>query len=173
MTNSHSGGLLSSVTPAPTRWCTSASVEGSCCLALGSDRHCLSVQFALDNTHPACTPSSGTADPNLLLWWLVSSEEITERQQQRACVNHRADRTKGQRLPGVLPQGLCVSRAPGPVQLQPQSDLKGCSRKTIQNSRDGLGISSEKNSSSENIRNIWFARVSCILYSFSDTSSDE
>ncbi|KAI4559840.1 hypothetical protein MJG53_018366, partial [Ovis ammon polii x Ovis aries] len=69
--------------------------------------------------------------------------------------------------------GLCVSRAPGPVQLQPQSDLKGCSRKMIQNSRDGLGISSEKNSSSENIRNIWFARVSCILYSFSDTSSDE
>ncbi|KAI4551818.1 hypothetical protein MJT46_018070 [Ovis ammon polii x Ovis aries] len=69
--------------------------------------------------------------------------------------------------------GLRVSRAPGPVQLQPQSDLKGCSRKTIQNSRDGLGISSEKNSSSENIRNIWFARVSCILYSFSDTSSDE
>lgn len=78
--NSHSGGLLSSVTPAPTRWCTSASVEGSCCLALGSDRHCLSVQTVCFRQQEACTPSSGRADPNLLLWWLVSSEEIMERQ---------------------------------------------------------------------------------------------
>lgn len=96
VTNSHSGGLLSSVTPAPTRWCTSARVGGSCCLALGSDRHCLSVQFALDNTHPACTPSIERLIQTSWLWWLVSSEEITERQQQRACVTTGQTGTKGQ-----------------------------------------------------------------------------